>query len=169
MAMKDFQPEETLTASDLNVYCVNAIGAVKASNTSIASSTTLANDNHLFVTVLGNSYYELSGALKYTSASSVPGIKFQFTGPSGATLTWSTIGLAVGGTTQSDIATQPLSIGAAAQQATLGGSSQFVTFSGVLKTATTGGTFRLMFAQQASSSNQTTLEQDSYFVLRRFL
>lgn len=168
MAMKDFQPEEMLTASDVNVYLVNTIGAFKASGQSVVNSTTLVNDTHLAVTVAGNSVYELTGSLKYSSASATPGLKFQFSGPSGASLSWSSIGLKVGATTQSDIATSPQAIGNASTIGTLAGATEFVTFSGVLSTATAGGTFRLLFAQYVASSNQTSLEPDSYFVLRRF-
>lgn len=168
MSMKQFAVEELLTASDVNVYCVNSIGARKTSGTSVVSSTTLVDDNHLSVTVAGNSAYELSGLLKYTSGSATPGLKVQWVGPSGASLSWSAIALVMGATSQQDIATIPSAISSTVSMGTLAGATEYVHFRGMLATAASSGTFKLQFAQDTSSASQTTLLQDSFFVLRRF-
>lgn len=170
MAMKVFQPEEMLTASDLNTYAVNALGVRKLTSTSVVNSTIVTNDNHLFVTVAANSTYELSGLLRYTAAAGSPGLKFTFSGPSGTTLAWSALALPMGSTSQSDVATIPASMATEMQVGTLAPGTQFVHFHGCLVTGVSvGGTFRLQFAQAVASSNQVTLLDDSYFVLRRFL
>ncbi|MFD1055428.1 hypothetical protein [Terrabacter terrigena] len=165
--MKSFQPEELLTSSDLNTYCVNSIAARKTSNFSQASTVTIVDDNHLFATVAANSVYQFQSLLKYTSASATPGITYAWQGPAGATLSYRTIGLVVGATSQSNIATVPSSLGSTVSLGTLAGATEYIDMHGLLVVGGTGGTFKLQWAQQTSSATQTSLLQDSFFVLRR--
>ena len=158
MALKTFVDGEVLTSADVNTYLVNTLYAVKASDESVTSSTTLQDDEHLFASVAANSVYEVTVALRGTANSSGD-LKVQFAGPAGAT------GLFGAGKDHSCVTlgtpNGPISLSTATPDT--------VFFMGTLTVGGTAGTFKLQWAQNTSNATATTLQAGSYMVLRRIL
>lgn len=154
------------------------ITVVKTADETVTSSTTLQNDDHLFVSVDINATYTYRIFLLHTVAGSIIDIKFAFTYPTSATLTGGFIGpeLSIGagatsGTAEfagwAEDATSPSpsishgSSGAALQDTSIG--------MGILITGGTSGTLQLQWAQVTSSAAGQTLKKNSYIEVTRIL
>lgn len=140
----------------------------KSANQSVTSSTTLVNDNELFLSVVANATYEMWMYLVY-DADTVGQLKIGFTGPSGFLLDWTTGGESSTTSGTSGVpywgyafAGSTINYGAAG-----GGTLMVARPSGILTTASTAGTFQLQWAQAASSATSTTVHVTSTMVLRR--
>src|SRR4249920_313896 len=73
------------TATDFNVWLTNVIAVVKPSLESVTSSTTLQDDNDLFLPGAINSTYWVEGLL-ITDGASGGDIKVAFQGPAGSSI-----------------------------------------------------------------------------------
>lgn len=167
MALKDFVSGEVLTADDVDVYLKNTIFARKTATESVTSSTALQDDNELTVSVAANSVYEVTLMLIYDGATGGD-LKFDFTGPSGATMNGVALRLGQGAATGDDDAQSTFVMGTPEGVGALGtGSNAGMVFHGLLDLSATAGTFKLQWAQATSSGTATRVFADSYICLRR--
>jgi len=167
VALPVFTVGQVLTAADVNQYLVNTIAARKTANESVTSSTTLQDDDHLNVTVAANCTYEFTCMLKFDGALAGD-LKYQFVGPSGATLTAAVLQIVTGGTvtTEDQLTSMIISSTLTAGAFTGGGS---LLIHGIVVVSSTAGTFKLQWAQDTSNGTATRILQDSFFVLRQIL
>jgi hypothetical protein len=167
LALKTFTAGEVLTASDTNVYLKNTIFARKTATESVTSSTTFQDDDHLSVSVAASSVYEMTAFLKY-DGDTAGDLKFQWVGPSGATLSFWTETLQVTASSTADDAHAISAISTAVSAGARGaGTNCAATMAGLLVVSTTAGTFKLQWSQDTSSATATRLFADSYVCLRR--
>lgn len=142
-----FTAGQILTAQELN-DALPLAPAVKSADETVTGSTTLQNDNHLFLTVSANSVYtlEFEGAQDSAAAGDM---KVVFSVPSGTTGTLCGIDGATpfAGTSL----TGTLVFGGTAADA------YFRVF-GRVETSSTAGTLRVTFAQNAASGSSTLKE-----------
>lgn len=147
----------------------DAIGTtvLKTSTESVTSSTTLQNDDQLFLAVVANAKYAIEGLLLYDGAGAGD-FKVAFTTPSGATINW-------GGTApQSGVGVNSLNAnvatasGAALAFACNGaGNTMLAQPKGYLAIGATAGNLQLQWAQQASSATATRVFLGSQLKLTR--
>jgi hypothetical protein len=167
MAAPVWATNDVPTATDFNVWLTNIITAIKGSDESLISNTTLQDDNDLSVTVAANSVYELSYMIIY-EAGTVGDIKFRWVGPASATLQFAANRLLVtaAGVNDDTVSSDPINT-----VVTAGGQGSGFTLAiegkGLLRVAGTAGTFKLQWAQDTSSSGATIVKADSFMVLRR--
>lgn len=169
MAVPTWTSGQVLTASDVNTWFV-PLAAVKPSDESVTSSTTLQNDDDLFMTVGANSTY-LVFAMLYATGASTGDLKIAFNGPASATFFGAVSGMSAGGTASTDdlVANMEIGDGAAGTFGVSGGvgTPRPVTIHGTLIVAGTSGTFRLRWAQGTSDATSTVLKLGSSLVLFR--
>lgn len=146
--------------------------ARKTANETVTSSTTLQNDNHLFVSVAANAVYivELVGLL---SGDDTADIKYVFTYPTGATLAGGQVNLfdtiSGGASTAGDGNFRALAASASPSTALNAGTvdTNFVTcwYKGLLIMSSTAGTLQLQWAQINSVAVATGFLAGSYIKL----
>lgn len=95
MPFKQWSDGEILTEADLDKYLIQQVSAIKEADESVASSTTVQNDNELFVPLLANSRYYIEYFIVY-SALEAADLKIAWSVPSGASMDWTHGGLAGG-------------------------------------------------------------------------
>lgn len=142
--------------------------AKKTANEVVNNSASMQDDDHLTVTVAANAVYELTALLIYDGTTTAD-LKAGFTGPSGATLDWVTHSLdatAGSGTTAVKMTAQTIS--GTPSFGSIGAGSKVVgRVSGLLTVASTGGTFKVQWAQNTAEATDTTMYAGSYLSLRR--
>lgn len=145
----------------------------KGSDTSRASTSTLADDPALTLAVSANASYIMNAFVIFGAggAASTNGFKFAWTGPSGATMNWvphtkidtdatnaaTSIWMA-----QRDIGTTISSGGAGANTIKV-----IARPYGLLKTSSTAGSLTLQWAQATSNGTATIVYAGSWIELRR--
>lgn len=141
----------------------------KTVDESLASNTTLQNDDELFCAVAANITYEVDLFLIYDGATAGD-LKFAFTGPTSATLDWVQGGLI----SSADATSGSMFVGASNIGTTntvvtgAGAGVKLVTMPrGLLITSSTAGTFQLQWAQGTSSATATHVFAGSWMRLRR--
>jgi len=121
----------------------------KSADESVTSSTTLQNDDHLFIALVINTNYRFALWLDWDFDSSLG--KLTFVGPSGATGQWST---AENNTLSRALAfVEPLSTTATRRTYMLHGQ---------IRTAGTAGNLQFQWAQNSSSGNALTVRTGSW-------
>lgn len=141
----------------------------KLASQQIASSTTLANDNELFVTLEAGATYEMNGLFLYAAHSSGD-FKIGFAGPTNSLIEYTAYGLLSGSTGTSGnvsfvhywFGNQPIFGGAGAENTT----ALAATVRGFIS-AGDGGIFRLQWAQGTSQLVATILKVNSFLTFRR--
>lgn len=138
---------------------------VKAADEAVASSTTLQNDNELFLPLGANEVWMVTGTYFFDSASSTPGAKIGLTVPSGASVLWDTPtnwGLAAGSSTG-------IGLTAASTFAVslLSTSTNPITLRYRVTNGATPGNFQLTWAQNVSNSTATNLRKYSVLAALR--
>jgi hypothetical protein len=167
MAAPVWATNDVPTATDFNVWLTNIIFASKTADESLTSNTTLQDDNDLSVTVAANSVYEVEFGLVY-EAGTTGDIKYKWVAPAGATFTHSANRLNVGATLTGDDTVSVDAISVTVSAGGLGtGVSLPIEGKGLLRVASTAGTFKLQWAQDTSSAGATIMKADSFIVLRR--
>lgn len=143
--------------------------AIKGSDQSVTSSTTLANDNDLTLSVVANAIYEVWSHIIYDAATAAD-LKFAWTAPAGATFDWVQGGLI----SSADAVSGSMFVGActlATVNTTVTGAGSGTNMvcrpSGLLQISSTAGSFTLQWAQQTSSATATRVRQNSYLRLMR--
>jgi hypothetical protein len=165
MAPPTWSVGQVLTAADVNNWFV-PLAAYRTSSQSVTSSTTLVNDNQLFVTVAANAVYYLQLGLNYTAATAGD-LAGGWALPSGASIT-NTVSMSL------------LSTAAGyGDDATSGGGSTVVaggvgsgTNAGaksdwILTTGGSSGTCQFQWAQLASFATATSVVAASFLILQR--
>lgn len=168
MALKTFAVGEVLTAADTNKYLRNTVFVRKTLGESVNASTTLHDDLELHVTLEPDSVYELSSVLSYESGTGVD-FKFAFQGPTGHSISYVVHRLATSAAADTDVAINPVyTTGAAIAAGALGsGVPCFLHVHGLVTTGSTGGTFKLQWAQNVSDASATYVQSPfSYMCLR---
>jgi hypothetical protein len=140
----------------------------KTADQSVTSSTTLVDDNQLLLPVAANAVYELRMFIIYTAATAGD-LSITFTGPASATLDWNIGGLSGTSATTPDGVTWwgANTIGGNDSVNGGGGVNMAAHPQGILITAGTAGTFKLRWAQAASSGTATTVKTGSVMILQR--
>ncbi|MFI5831075.1 hypothetical protein ACIA6C_28140 [Streptomyces sp. NPDC051578] len=170
---------DALTAADIGADAAGAASAavgalsaltqtvVKAVDESRTSTTTVADDGHLFASLEANSVYRFSSTLLFDGPESADAT-ITYTVPSGATGGWApfagTLGTTVpDGSAQLKVAARQFGsgsdIGVMASSATLAGI--IATPRGIVTTGATPGLLRLRWAQQTSNASPVLLKAGS--------
>lgn len=133
----------------LGLRAAAPLSAYKGANQSSTNSTTLFNDNALFLPLLANAVYDFELVIGYTGGTlGSSDIKLAWTLPSGAT-----VGYTIYGSTTSGNATDaPWVTGTSAQALGSAGASTPVgaVLSGTVATSTTAGTMQLQWAKNST-------------------
>jgi hypothetical protein len=136
----------------------------KTADESVASSTTIQDDNHLFATVMPNVSYQVDMFVIYEGATTGD-MTVGFSGPSGATFDWVPGGANnANATIQVDRGTISTTkvVGAAGTGAA---NHTVAPIRGLLIVGSTGGTFTFRWAQGTSDVTATTVLTGSYMRL----
>lgn len=143
--------------------------ATKSADTSRASTTTLTADPDLQLAVAANAVYTVIGYIVYSqnaTASSTTGITIGWSGPTSATLQWTSGGTSgPTATTTQDVVSNSIS-GTRSLPSNLGTSMVAMPF-GKLVTSSTAGTLAMTWAQVASNATATLMRAGSWLELRR--
>jgi hypothetical protein len=146
--------------------------AIKSADETVTNSTSLQDDNHLFLSVAANAVYKLDLCLFYDGPTNAD-LKMTWTVPSGTGMTWGIDTVDPSATTSTPF---PISRGvntSPTTQMVLGtptdGSGWWVNglISGVLRVGGTAGTLQLRWAQNTANAIATTVHTDSTLELRR--
>ena len=163
---------EALTAANLNVS-VNPLFALKTATETVNNSTTMQNDDHLFLTTMSiNATYLVKLFIIYESTTQTPDLVLGFTVPSGASFQWVPFSLT------SNNANSEASVGAGyvRMPSTTTSSTRFIgTMTtevaslpvGVLTMAGNSGTFRLQWAQGVATAENTQVKANSLLSMWR--
>lgn len=142
---------------------------IKLADESRASTTTMANDSELSLSVEANATYALTSYIVYSqnlAAGASAGIAIGWSGPTSATLRWTSGGTSgPTATTTQDVTAQPIG-STRSLPANLSTFMAAMVF-GKLVTSSTAGTLYLQWAQVASDATPTIVRSDSWMQLRR--
>lgn len=163
---KTWSAGDVLTASDLNKFGENILGAYKTTNQGVTSSTALVNDNDLQVAVVANAVYRYELVLYY-DGDAAGDLKVSHTVPSGTTMLGTIVSLPSTASTVQDLQIESWT-GSSKQIGCLAsGSPWTMTFTGLLTTSSTAGSLIVLFAQDTSNGTATRLLVGSYILLRQ--
>lgn len=147
--------------------------ALKTADESVTSNTTVQNDDELFLSVIANAKYSMALTLIYEAATASD-IKWGFTFPSAATMTWGQLSLDVAATAVSGDVRAPAFGSATSGTSTLTGggaaaaSQLLAVLRGTLIVGANAGTLQLQWAQATSGGTATIVKTNSTLELRRF-
>jgi hypothetical protein len=167
MAFKVFSVNETLTSSDANEYFAQQQVVIKTADESVTSSTTVQDDNHLSMTLNANTNYWLDGLLLVDGAAAGD-FKLQFVVPSG-TIRWLADGPDSSAAATTDIVDRNWKAGSLTtiMGTIASGTTTILPVSGIIRTAASGGTFKLQWAQGTSSATATRVFTNSFLRVTR--
>lgn len=166
MAKPVFVTDDVPTPAQVNDWFVNVLFARKAGDETISSTTTLQNDDDLFVSVAASATYHVVVELRGTSQ---PGddIKVGFTGPAGYTFVGAVRGPTTTAAALADTYTSEFTTGVALAFGGIASNNLGISYQGVLVTSGTAGTLQVQWAQNSSSASGTTMRANSFMSLRR--
>lgn len=143
--------------------------SVLAANTTAVNNSTALVDSGLSVSVAANKTYKLTGFIIVDSGTT-PDLKYGFSGPAGATLTWITNGIITGTASAQTIDRSMKTIGSAPVAIGVGAGAGVVSAMpfGTLITSATAGTFKLQFAQNTADVSDTKILAGSWIELAAF-
>lgn len=130
----------------------------------VTSSTTLQDDDELFIALAANETWAFE-LLLIVDGPSAADIKVAFTVPSGATLTWSGIGVVFSGSSQQDLGTATMieTSGSSAPWGLLGGGTKIpLRLYGTVVNAGNAGNLQLQWAQKVSSGSGVGIYENSW-------
>jgi hypothetical protein len=141
----------------------------KSVTETVTNSTTLQNDDELFLSVEANATYEVELWLLHSSGTTGD-FKGGWTAPSGATFAWGVHG--VSGASVSTVGATEVNfqIRTLAESIQLGGANLSGTAAylrGTLVTSSTAGTLQFQFAQQVSDAAATQVRNGSVLKIKR--
>lgn len=166
MAAPIINTGDTPPASQINDWFINVKFARKTADETISSSTTLQNDDDLFVTVAANAVYEFSLELQVL-AQPTNDFKLGFTGPAGYSMEYTARGPTTAAAANTDTYTVTGTATDVPAFGGLAGQDLGVSLRGLVITSGTAGTLQLQWAQNASGASGTTVRIGSYLSLRR--
>jgi len=145
------------------------IVAYKTADETVTSSTTVQNDDQLFLPLSTNARYLFDSIIFYSGAATPAGdLKLKWTGPTGATMQWANFGVNTSGLTQYNAVVETL---AAASPRAVGTNGAGFWMScapkGIVTTSSTSGNLQLQWAQNSSSATGTIVYAGSYIRLVR--
>ncbi|WP_068925048.1 hypothetical protein [Planobispora rosea] len=168
MPITDFVAGQTPNAADLNRYLMQQAHVIKPGIESVTSSTTLQNDDHLFLNVSANTDYWVQAFIIYNGATGGD-LQIGWSAPTGSTFDWVSDGLSTAATTSTDEVsrtaqgvTNAPSVGAVGS-----GNNCTVSPKGLLRVGANSGTLRLRWAQSVSSGTATQVTTNSFLMARR--
>ncbi|MEV0993407.1 hypothetical protein [Nonomuraea sp. NPDC050202] len=170
MPIKTFGSGEVPDAADLNRYPLQQAFRLKTADESVASSTTLQDDNHLFLSVAANTEYWVQAHLIYEGAANPSGdLQLGWSFPSGSTWTWVSDALGSGVTGSTDIISRTRQVGSGSSSpGTVGAGILVIAVpKGVLRVGSNSGFLRLRWAQLASTATPTIVKTGSLLTIRR--
>lgn len=154
------------TPEDLNGLILSARKTVTEP---LASSTTMQNDDELFVAAEASAAYRME--LFLLSDSGTAGkIKIGWSAPSGASLAWGVLGPATTEATNTAVASMNMQSRTTTEVASLGGSTSTGVLAlafGTLTVGSTAGTLQFQWAQNALSVTNTNVRAGSHLLLTR--
>jgi hypothetical protein len=154
------------TAAYANAYMINATYyATKTGNTSRTSTTVVADDPDITVTVAANSTYEFLLVMQYEGATAGD-LKYNVNCPGGATLYTAEMSLSLAAASGTDDVLLPHG---ASTDYTAGALGAGVTCANLIHgqlVITTGGVVKLQWAQAASSGTATIMKAGTFLLLR---
>ncbi len=160
------------TAAELQTYAdgINSFQyARKTGDESLASNTTMQNDDHLVVPVVANAVYEVQAFIVYTSGTTGK-IKIGWTGPTSATFDWCSNGLEQNVTAASAEKVWR-AYNAIGDIQTLGTAGTVVKVTampiGLLETFGTAGNLQFRWAQNTSDVTATIVRTNSFLRVKR--
>lgn len=161
MGIPTWTTGQVLTASDVNDWFV-PLAAVKVSDQTIQSTTTLQNDNALTLALATNATYILEANIFWDSGTGQD-YKFTWAVPSGSSLEWCYVSAATSGNTA---ALQAAGNVVSVTGLTVG-SIHGMQHYGLLQVGPTTGSLRYQWAQNTSGAYNTSTRAGSYLALRR--
>ncbi len=135
---------------------------IKASDETVVSSTTIQDDDELFIGVDSKSKYSFEVNIDLTS-SSVPDFKWKFSSPAGTVGSYVVSGARFGG---GQGGLQVGNIDVELNLAILDTGST-VLISGIIETGNTSGTLTFQWAQDTSSAVDTIVKANSFMVVTK--
>lgn len=168
-----FSAGQTLTADDINAAFTNVteLFVVKSADETVTSSTTLQNDDHLFLTPLINTTYDLELCIFTFVGGSIIDVSAAFTFPAGATLSMGAFSpdntLGAGATVGPGQWINSVGDTSSPSAAFVFGSGSNVTsmIKGTLLMGATAGVLHFQWAQAASSAAPLSVLAGSYLRL----
>lgn len=174
MPIKDFAALESPPASDFNRYFMQQEFIQKSADESLASSTTIQDDDHLFFTPILNTDYWITMFVIYDGAGPDPtlgDLKISWSVPTGSTFDYISDGListATSGVFDVSRSAQIAPAGGNPTPGTIGTSSPVTALiKGVFRMGGTAGTFRFRWAQNTSNATATRVRAGSCLIARR--
>lgn len=152
-----FAAGDILTADDLN-----PLFAYKTADESVTSSTTLQDDNHLFLSVTASTRYLVESYFAWTSPAAAD-FKFTYTTPVGVSGFWTALN-----PTLASAASAPYTGSLAwGSTGTFEGfaTDMFARVNGILVVGGTAGTLKFQFAQNTSNATPCTVRAYSWLRL----
>lgn len=141
---------------------LRGLRVVKTVTEAVNNSTTLQNDDELFLAVAASTNYRFLARFLYTS-STTPDIKFGFTYPVLATATYTLTGIAAGTATLAAFHQTETSVGALE-----GGTATACTMIGTWMIGANAGTVTLQWAQNTLNASNTQVLAGSFLELVKF-
>lgn len=141
---------------------LRGLRVVKTTTETVNGSDVLQNDDELFLSVAANTRYRFFGRLLFTSGTT-PDFKYAFTYPSGATATYTLLGIGAGGSALTAFH-QTESSGGALE----GGTATACLMMGTWFIGSTAGVIRLQWAQNTSNASNTQVLAGSFLELVKF-
>lgn len=144
--------------------------ARKTADESVASSTTLQDDDHLTLSVAASAFYQAELFMIFDGDATTGDLKIQFSAPAGAAFSYGTLSPHTDqtSTTSSTMKVAEQTLAAASTYGCMGSGTNIIgRASGLLVTSGTAGTFKLTWAQNGSTATATRLRANSYLLLRR--
>ena len=164
MAPPTWTVGQVLAAADVNSWFVPLV-AVKGSDQSVTSSTTLVGDTALFVPLAANGSYEVRCMINYEGGTrNSSDLKWGFSVPGGSTMRYSALFVGPGGSTNVQMLTGTSTNTAGSNGA---GVIQALQMTGSITTSSTAGNLQLQWAQGTSSGTATIVHATSYLIAQR--
>lgn len=138
----------------------------KTASENLTSSTTLQNDDQLFLSVAANAFYEVRLWIR-AAAQTTDDIKVNFTAPSGSSFDWIVMSMTSTAASFGDDQTAIFVLGSTPTFGGLGGTNIPIYVTGLLATGSSAGTFQFQWAQGTSSTNGVTVLSGSWMRLDR--
>jgi hypothetical protein len=137
----------------------------KTASESVTNNATPQNDDHLVLAIAGNEVWEFEAFILCTSTSNAPDIKFTFTAPAGATISWlSSYNESTNLTNNALISAS----GTTANNAITGGSTGVIRVRGVVVNGATAGNLQFQWSQNSSNGTATQVLTNSFMKAGKF-
>ena len=155
---------QVLAAADVNSWFVPLV-AVKGSDQSVTSSTTLVGDLALFVPLAASCSYEVRCMINYEGGTrNSSDLKWGFSVPGGSTMRYSALFVGPGGSTNVQMLTGT-SVNAAGTNGA--GVIQSLQMTGLINVSSTAANLSFTFAQNTSNGTATIVHATSYLIAQR--